>query len=65
VAEAAAGRYAPRRRQMLRDLDELRRNPVTLEAMRAASARLGRPDAGDAVAALLGGLTGTKAPRHG
>jgi 1,2-diacylglycerol 3-beta-galactosyltransferase len=65
VAEAAAGRYAPRRRQMLRDLDELRRNPVTLEAMRAASARLGRPGAGDAVAALLGGLTGTKAARHG
>jgi 1,2-diacylglycerol 3-beta-galactosyltransferase len=65
VAEAGAGRYAPRRRQMLRDLGELRRNPAALEAMRAASGRLGRPGAATAVAALLAGLTGTKADRHG
>jgi 1,2-diacylglycerol 3-beta-galactosyltransferase len=61
VAEAGAGRYAPRRRQMLRDLGELRRDPTALAAMRAASARLGRPDAATAVAALLADLTGTKA----
>jgi 1,2-diacylglycerol 3-beta-galactosyltransferase len=65
VAEAGAGRAAPRLRKMLRDLRELRRDPATLEAMRAASARLGRPGAAAAVAALLAGLTGSKAGRHG
>jgi 1,2-diacylglycerol 3-beta-galactosyltransferase len=65
VAEAGAGRSAPRRRQMLRDLGELRRDPAGLEAMRAASARLGRPGAATAVAALLAGLTGAEAGRHG
>jgi len=65
VAEAGAGRAAPRRRKLLRDLGELRRNPAALEAMRAASARLGRPGAAAAVAALLAGLTGTKGGRHG
>lgn len=65
VAEAGAGRAAPRRRQMLRDLGELRRNPAALEAMRAASAGLGRPGAAAAVAALLADLTGTKAGQHG
>jgi 1,2-diacylglycerol 3-beta-galactosyltransferase len=65
VAEAGAGRAAPRRRQLLRDLGELRRNPAAVEAMRAASARLGRPGAAAAVAALLAGVTGTKAARHG
>jgi 1,2-diacylglycerol 3-beta-galactosyltransferase len=65
VTEAGAGRAAPRRRQMLRDLGELRRNPAALEAMRAASARLGRPGAATAVALLLAGLTGAKAGQHG
>jgi 1,2-diacylglycerol 3-beta-galactosyltransferase len=65
VTEAGAGRAAPRRRQMLRDLGELRRNPAAVEAMRAASARLGQPGAAAAVAALLAGVTGTKAGRHG
>jgi 1,2-diacylglycerol 3-beta-galactosyltransferase len=58
VAAAGAGRYAPRRRQLLRDFDELRRNPAALKAMRAASAGLGRPDAAAGVVALLVGLTG-------
>ena len=65
VTEAGAGRAAPRRRQMLRYLGELRRNPAAVEAMRAASARLGQPGAAAAVAALLAGVTGTKAGRHG
>lgn len=74
VAEAGAGRAAPRRRQMLRDLGELRRDPEALAAMRAASARLGRPGAAAEVAALLAGLAGlagladlagTKAGSHG
>jgi 1,2-diacylglycerol 3-beta-galactosyltransferase len=65
VAEAGAGRAAPRRRQMLRDLGELRRDPEALAAMRTASARLGRPGAAAAVAALLADLADTKAGRHG
>ena len=65
VAEAGAGRAAPQLRKMLRHLGELRRNPAALEAMRAASARLGRPGAAASVAALLASLTATKAGRHG
>ena len=65
VAMAGAGRPAPRRRQMLRQLGELRRNPAALDAMRAASAGLGRPGAAAGVAALLAGLTEAKAGRHG
>ncbi|HEY3646673.1 MAG TPA: glycosyltransferase [Streptosporangiaceae bacterium] len=72
VTAARAGRHAPRRRQMLRELGELRRNPVALGAMRAASSGLGRPGAAGEVAALLAsladsraGLAGMKAGRHG
>jgi 1,2-diacylglycerol 3-beta-galactosyltransferase len=72
VAMAGAGRPAPRRRQLLRELGELRRNPAALDAMRAASAGLGRPGAAAGVAALLAGLTEAKvslteakAGRHG
>jgi 1,2-diacylglycerol 3-beta-galactosyltransferase len=61
VATAGAGKPAPRRRQLLRELGELRRNPAALDAMRVASAGLGRPDAAAGVAALLAGLTETKA----
>jgi 1,2-diacylglycerol 3-beta-galactosyltransferase len=72
VTAAGAGRHAPRRRQMLRELGELRRNPAALGAMRAASSGLGRPGAAAEVAALLAsladtraGLAGMKAGRHG
>ena len=72
VTAAGAGRYAPRRQQLLRELGELRRNPAALGAMRAASSRLGRPGAAAAVAALLASLAdtraalaGLKAGRHG
>jgi 1,2-diacylglycerol 3-beta-galactosyltransferase len=72
VTAAGAGRHAPRRRQLLRELGELRRNPAALGAMRAASSRLGRPGAAAAVAASLAsladtrtGLAGMKAGRHG
>jgi 1,2-diacylglycerol 3-beta-galactosyltransferase len=79
VTAAGAGRHAPRRRKLLHELGELRRNPAALGAMRAASSRLGRPGAAAAVAGLLAsladtrtgladtraGLAGTKAGRHG
>ena len=65
AAAAGAGRAVPRRRQMLRELGELRRNPAALGAMRAASAGLGRPGAAAGVAALLASLVGMKAGRHG
>jgi 1,2-diacylglycerol 3-beta-galactosyltransferase len=61
VTAAGAGRHAPRRRQMLRELGELRRNPAALGAMRAASSGLGRPGAATAVAALLASLVDTRA----
>ena len=60
VTAPGAGRHAPRRRQMLRELGELRRNPAALEAMRAASAALGRPGAAAGVAELLANLTDMK-----
>jgi len=58
VTQAGAGLFAPRRRQLLRALGELRRDPMALTAMRAASAGLGRPGAATVVATLLAGLTG-------
>ena len=58
VAGAGAGRRAPRRAQLLRDVGDLRRNPGALMAMRTASAGLGRPGAAARVAALLAGLSG-------
>jgi 1,2-diacylglycerol 3-beta-galactosyltransferase len=57
VAGTGAGRYAPRRRQMLRQLGELRRDPGALATMRVASAGLGRPGAAAGVATLLARLT--------
>jgi hypothetical protein len=62
VTEAGAGLFAPRRWQLLRALGELRRDPMALTAMRAASAGLGRPGAAAVVAALLAGLTGVAPP---
>lgn len=65
VTAAGAGRHAPRRRQMIRELGELCRNPAALDAMRAASAGLGRPGAAAGVAALLASVSDMKAGRHG
>jgi 1,2-diacylglycerol 3-beta-galactosyltransferase len=58
VTRTGAGRRLPRRRQLLRALGELRRDPAALNAMRTASAGLGRPRAAAGVAALLAELTG-------
>jgi 1,2-diacylglycerol 3-beta-galactosyltransferase len=57
VADVGAGLHVPRRRQLLRHLAELRRDPAALTVMRTASAGLGRPGAAARVAQLLAGLT--------
>jgi 1,2-diacylglycerol 3-beta-galactosyltransferase len=62
VVTAGAGRYAPGPADVVREIRRLRRAPAELEAMRTASARLGRPGAAPAIAALLAGLAGAPAP---
>jgi|HubBroStandDraft_1064217.scaffolds.fasta_scaffold21022_3 1,2-diacylglycerol 3-beta-galactosyltransferase len=56
VVHAGAGRYIPTVRRLIAELDRLRRDPATLDGMRAASARLGRPAAALDIAALLASL---------
>jgi 1,2-diacylglycerol 3-beta-galactosyltransferase len=56
VTTAGAGRYAPRRRDLVTEIGSLLGNPATLAAMRAAAASLARPEAADDIAALLAGL---------
>lgn len=63
VVGAGAGRRAPTIRRLCAVIEELRRDPAALAAMRAASARLGRPDAADQVAHLLADLVGILPPQ--
>ncbi len=56
VAAAGAGLHAPTLRQLVARIDQLRRDPAAVAAMRAASARIGRPGAAAEVAALLASL---------
>lgn len=53
VVEADAGRSAPTLRKLVAQIDELRRDPAALAAMRAAAVQLGRPRAAADVADLL------------
>lgn len=53
VTGAGAGAYWPRVRQLVDGIGQLRADTATLASMRAAAARLARPDAADKVAALL------------
>jgi len=64
VVNAGAGRSAPRVRGLLRQIDELRRDPATVDAMGIASARLGQPHAAADIAALLAGLLGADLRRR-
>jgi 1,2-diacylglycerol 3-beta-galactosyltransferase len=59
---ANAGRYAPTVERLVREIDELRRDPASLEAMRAAATRLSRPHAAADIAALLADLVGAGRP---
>lgn len=56
VTRAGAGRYLPRASRLVAAIRQLKDRPADLAAMRAASARLGRPDAADRLAAMLDGL---------
>ena len=53
VVQAGAGSYAPRPRDLAAEIGRLRDDPAALAAMRAASARAGRPRAAADIAALL------------
>ncbi|HWG73507.1 MAG TPA: glycosyltransferase, partial [Acidimicrobiales bacterium] len=53
VVGAGAARHAPGSKDLLSIIGELRRQPAALEAMRQASASLGRPAAGDEIAAMV------------
>jgi 1,2-diacylglycerol 3-beta-galactosyltransferase len=61
VTRAGAGRRARSVRRLLAEVDGLRRDRERTHAMRAASARLGRPAAAADIAALIAGLV-TAAP---
>lgn len=53
---AGAARYAPKARDLVREVERLRHDPNALTSMRRGSARLGRPGAAGEVAALLAAL---------
>lgn len=59
VVDAGAGRRIRGRRQLRAQIEDLRSNPVTLNRMRVAATRLGRPNAGSAIADLLTAQLGT------
>jgi 1,2-diacylglycerol 3-beta-galactosyltransferase len=63
VVSAGAGRYAPRLRDLVAEIRWLRHNPAALATMRAASARLSRPDAAADIAGLVAGLAGQSGQR--
>jgi len=53
VVQAGAGRHAPRPRDLATEIERLRNDPAALAAMRAASARAGRPRAAADIAGLI------------
>ncbi len=66
VVAAGAGRHAPGIRQLVAEIGRLRADPAAVSAMRAASARLSRPNAAADIAALLAGLAaGIRTPARG
>jgi 1,2-diacylglycerol 3-beta-galactosyltransferase len=67
VAGAGAGLWVPGVRQLVAEIGRLRRDRGAIEAMGAASARLGRPDAAADIARLIAGLipAGVTAVRAG
>ncbi|ASW56797.1 glycosyltransferase [Plantactinospora sp. KBS50] len=58
VVGSGAGAYAPTVRGLVRTVTDLCRQPARTEAMRAASAGLGRPGAAEQIADLLADLVG-------
>lgn len=68
VADAGAGRHMPGVRRLVAEIGRLRDDPAAVDAMRAASARLGRPAAAARIAELIAGLAeagaGAPGPRQ-
>ncbi len=56
VVSSGAGRYAPRRRDLLADINRLRQDPPALAEMRRAAAAISRPEAAADVAGLIASL---------
>jgi len=67
IVEAGAGIYAPRPRGLATQIERLRDDQAALAAMRAASARVGRPSAAADIATILAeAAAGPAGPgRHG
>jgi 1,2-diacylglycerol 3-beta-galactosyltransferase len=67
VTGADAGHHVPGIRRLIAEIDRLRDDRAAVDAMRAASARLGRPAAAAHIAELIAGLVPARAPdsRHG
>jgi 1,2-diacylglycerol 3-beta-galactosyltransferase len=65
VADAGAGRHARSVRRLLAEIERLRRDQQELDALRAASARLGRPGAAHEIAGVIAGLAGVVQPLGG
>jgi UDP-N-acetylglucosamine:LPS N-acetylglucosamine transferase len=62
VVRAAAGRSLPGVRELVTEIGRLRENPAAVGAMRAASARMGRPSAAADIAALIASRVGRDGP---
>jgi len=62
VVAGGAGRQVRGRAQLLSTIDDLRRDPATLDGMRSASGRLGRPQAAGDIAAFLAGVVDDAGP---
>jgi len=56
VADAGAGHHVPGVRRLVAEIGRLRNDPAAVDAMRAASAGLGRPAAAARIAELIAGL---------
>ncbi len=65
VTSAAAGRRLPGVRQLVAEIGRLRDDPGAVDTMRAASARMGRPDAAADIAELIASLVQTGAAAGG
>jgi 1,2-diacylglycerol 3-beta-galactosyltransferase len=67
VVRADAGRHVPSVRRLLIEIARLRDDRAAVDAMRAASARLGRPAAAAQIAELIADLVpaGSRDSRHG
>jgi 1,2-diacylglycerol 3-beta-galactosyltransferase len=64
AVRAGAARHAHRITGLVHEVGQLRDDPASLAAMRAASQRLGRPGAAQAIAELVASLAGARRAGH-